>query len=152
VSLIAALRRARHLSVHDHALLIESLVIALALELALRLTPFARVRRWFGASNRTGSAPTSEVHARLARFAGAAYRVLPLPGTCLRQSLVLCALLKRRDLPGRLCLGVRRRGDTLTWGPPSDGPIQAHAWVECGAGDLVPSSEPRFLELRPHRG
>jgi Transglutaminase-like superfamily len=154
VSLGAALGRARSLSLHDYALLFESVTLAVALELALWLMPFARVREWFRADeNPTRSAVTPELHARLSRFAAGAYRLLPLPGTCLRHSLVLCALLGRRGMRGRLCLGVQKHAGTLN----------AHAWVECEglprrssaeggtkAGGPV-ETESAFVELRSHR-
>lgn len=45
---------------------------------------------------------------------------LPLPTLCLTRSLALAWILRRRGLPGELCLGVRN----------STGAFEAHAWVE----------------------
>ena len=51
--------------------------------------------------------------------------------TCLRQALVADAMLRRRDFPSRLRLGVQlhRR--------PSSTSLQSHAWVECDGAIVV---------------
>jgi hypothetical protein len=43
-----------------------------------------------------------------------------LPTTCLSRSIVLCGMLRKRNLPANLQIGVRAEA----------GHIQAHAWVE----------------------
>jgi hypothetical protein len=114
----------------DYGALIESVVLALVIELALKLMPFSRL---LGLLNRLGSSPGSATIGpdvpcrRLERFAAAAYRLLPLDATCLRESLVLYGLLRRRGASPRLCLGVRKDGRALS----------AHAWVECAGHTLV---------------
>ena len=55
--------------------------------------------------------------ARLARIAG---RRGPVAASCLRQSLVVRAWLRRRGLDAQLRIGVRKAGEAL----------DAHAWVE----------------------
>ena len=121
--MVALARRAWRLGAADWALLAESLALAIGIELALRLMPFSRVLRWSDSIRKDGpDGPTiHELYWRLARFTAATYRLLPVPSTCLRESLVLCTLLKRRGASARLCLGVSKDGPSLA----------AHAWVEC---------------------
>jgi hypothetical protein len=143
VSLRTACRRARSLSAADYPLLVESMIVAMGLELALVALPFSKVRQWFGADggSRAQSATiTSAAYDRLTRFAAAPYRILPLPRTCLRESLVLCTLLNRRRIPYRLCLGVHKQ----------QGMLHAHAWVECASNPLE-TRDPAFFELQPYR-
>jgi len=72
----------------------------------------------------------------LDRFAAAAYRLLPIDSTCLRESLVLYALLRRRGATPRLCVGVKKNGKGLA----------AHAWIEC-ADISTRSGHTSFVEL-----
>lgn len=138
--MVALARRAWKLGAADWALLAESMTLAIGIEIALGLMPFSRVLRWSDSARRGGSSdpPTSpELYWRLARFTAATYRLLPVPSTCLRESLVLCFLLNRRGASARLCLGVTKDGASLA----------AHAWVACDgvASDAARSS---FRELR----
>lgn len=58
-----------------------------------------------------------------------AARYTPWKSPCLSQVLVLQQLLARRNIPGCLCLGVRRGCDDTT-------ALDAHAWLQCG-DDIV---------------
>ena len=106
----------------DFVALIEACALAVAVEIALRVLPLATILR---AQQRVGrrrnrvNVDAAARTTRLARFAAAPYRAFAPRGTCLRQSLVLGTLLRRRGLPARVCFGVDRRGTALT----------AHAWV-----------------------
>jgi hypothetical protein len=66
-----------------------------------------------------------------------AYEILPFSPTCLRQSLVLHALLERRAVRSHVCLGVARNGAAL----------DAHAWIECDSF-VTDADVARFSELR----
>lgn len=117
----SAAHRLRSWTSADFVALVETCVLAVVVEIALRVLPLStilavqeRVRRHRNQTNVDAAA-----RARLARFAAAPYRAFAWRGTCLRQSLVLGALLRRRGLPARVCFGVDRRGAALT----------AHAWV-----------------------
>ena len=57
---------------------------------------------------------------RIARLVAIAAYHGPYRATCLRQSLALWWLLRRRGIPAELRIGVRK----------DDGELQAHAWVE----------------------
>ncbi len=63
---------------------------------------------------------------RVAELAGIAGRRGVITSTCLRQSLVVHAILRKRGLKPELKLGVRKR----------DGAVDAHAWVEVGSQAL----------------
>lgn len=107
----------------DYFAVVESVACAVGIELALRLVPFSKLLSLLDRMEPSSSALVRGVeHDRLARFAEAAYRVLPISRTCLRESLVLYALLRRRGAAPTLCIGVRKNGHTLA----------AHAWVEHG--------------------
>ena len=64
---------------------------------------------------------------RLAHLAALAGTRGPFPASCLRQSLLVYLLLRRRGLDPALLLGARRR----------DGRVDAHAWVELGGRALA---------------
>lgn len=113
--------RARGMTRADYATAVEVLGLAVWTEIAITMKPFSRVLDGISrvssshaVSTRSGDLP------RLNRFVTVAYDVLPFPPTCLRRSLVLHALLVRRHIDSRLCVGVARIGPVLT----------AHAWVE----------------------
>jgi hypothetical protein len=134
----SALRRFRTWTTADYAVLVETIVLAGLVELALSVLPLAAILRL---QERAGSGRSrmdvgAGHSARLSRFAAAPYRALGWRGSCLRESLVLGTLLRRRGLPARVCFGVDRRGLALT----------AHAWV---AVDNAPIGDGpmRFHEL-----
>ena len=134
----STLRRLRTWTPADYAALVETLVLAGVVELALASLPLAAIiRLQERVGDRRRSMPIDKGRAtRLARFAAAPYRALGWRGSCLRESLVLGTLLRRRGVPARVCFGVDRHGLGLA----------AHAWV---AVDETPVSEgaPRFHEL-----
>ena len=124
--------------VTDYVTAIEVVVLAVWIEVALTVMPFSRllqrVRRLPSDIPPASQAPID--YQRLIRFVAVAYEILPFPTTCLRQSLVLYALLERRAVPSRLCLGVALNGAAL----------DAHAWIECG-GIASDATVARFSEL-----
>jgi hypothetical protein len=67
-----------------------------------------------------GATTTADTAQRLARLVGIAANHGPYRATCLRQSLALWWLLRRRGIPAELRIGVRKQ----------QGELQAHAWVE----------------------
>ena len=69
---------------------------------------------------RPTSAQDLEDAQAFARLAGIAGRRGPVTTTCLRQSLVVRAWLRRRGLDAQLKIGVKKNGAAL----------DAHAWVE----------------------
>jgi Transglutaminase-like superfamily len=114
-------RRLRTWTPADYGALAEACALAVVVELALRLVPLSTILSLQEGVGRGRDRATIDVsaRARLARFAAAPYRALAWRGTCLRRSLVLGTLLRRRGVPARVCFGVDRRGAILA----------AHAWV-----------------------
>jgi hypothetical protein len=103
-----------------------AMMLALPLiEAALRLFDYQRTQRWLERhSERAGSrrADPGDLSAAqdLAKLASIAGRHGAISATCLRQSLLLYWLLRRRGLDPQLKLGVRKH----------DSVFDAHAWVE----------------------
>ena len=132
------LRRLRAWTIADYAMVIESLATAALVEIALR---FCSIQTILGAietirPERVATALDDGARARLSRIAAAPYRATSPRLNCLRHSLVLCAMLRRRGAPARLCIGVERLGDGLA----------AHAWVDVPGMDRDDGLS-RFREL-----
>lgn len=113
------LRKLRDLSWDEQAVLCRAAVLLLAAEIGLRLFPFGTLANWVQQSRSSSSATSFPSPERMAWLVAAAARNSWLRPTCLRQSLVLCALLRARGLAARLAIG--------TTSPREE--FQAHAWV-----------------------
>ena len=115
--------RVRLLTASEWVVLAESALLAVGLEAALRLLPLARVLDAVHAPGASAPAtqPDRAVQERLARLARWPFKVLPLPGTCLRIALVQVAVLRRRGVPAIVRFGVRRGA----------GDLEFHAWADC---------------------
>lgn len=72
----------------------------------------------------------SECARSIARLVGIAARHGPYRANCLRQSLALCWLLRRRSVRTELRIGVRKENQEF----------QAHAWVEYQGNVLADTS------------
>jgi hypothetical protein len=115
--------RVRLVTASEWVVLAESAVLAVGIEAGLRLLPLARVLD--AVHSRRGGAhppnPDRVVQERLARLARWPFKLLPLPGTCLRIALVQVAVLRRRRVPAIVRFGVRRHA----------GDLEFHAWADC---------------------
>ena len=80
--------------------------------------------------------PVYEAGLRLARATSRTITKLPVDSRCLMRSLVLTALLARRDVSGTVVIGVR---------PGEE--FGAHAWVELGGRPLLPPDEAIYARL-----
>jgi hypothetical protein len=125
------------LSRHDAAVLLEAGCLLPSIELGLRVLPLdALLRRIGGPAPR----PQADVDPRRAALLidrlGAIY---PLNATCLKKSLVLLRVLRRRGYAAELRLGVRR----------VDGAFASHAWVECGDHRLLDDGDADLFEPMP---
>lgn len=122
----------------------------LAVDLALRVWGFERVRRRLERSAPAGAGGTAATETadpaarlaaadRLARLAEVAARRNLYPIRCLARALTVRHLLARRGVVARLRLGVRR----------SAGSLDAHAWVELEGRPLgePPEVTGRFAAL-----
>ena len=132
------LRRWWALPAKERWLLVEAAILLPVTRAMLRSVGFVRTRRFFESPGvptaaREIDSESVGAAARIGWLVGVAARHAPFQVTCLPRSLVLCRLLRRRGLPARLRIGVRRS--------PAD--LVAHAWVEVG-GHLIdePSSTP----------
>jgi hypothetical protein len=145
VALPALLRRWRSLAAGDRRLVREALFWFLAIRVALRLFRFARVARWAegrhrGREGRARTAAPAETPARIGWATRAvALRVAP-PRSCLAQALTAQVMLGARGRAATIRFGAKREGE---------GPLDAHAWLECDGAVLV-GDETRgdFVELR----
>lgn len=97
------------------------------ISLGLSLFGYVRTLRWLERMSSQDAmrdaTPTEIADAqRLARLAAIAGTHGPMEATCLRQSLLVHFLLRRKQLRPDLMIGVRRE----------DGAFDAHAWVQLG--------------------
>ncbi|MBL8134466.1 MAG: lasso peptide biosynthesis B2 protein [Anaerolineae bacterium] len=115
-----------------------SLALLPALALALNRVGMRRTRAFLEARARLAQSAdsTEEAHARarrIARMVNAAARYSPYKANCLKRSLALWWLLRRRGIDSDVRIGVRK----------AEGTFQAHAWVEMGG--VVVNDSPRFV-------
>jgi hypothetical protein len=126
----------RALSRSDWQLLAEAVAGAVALEVGLRVFPFNRLLTWFDGSHREHGSTAPEIgYDACRRAVDRAYQWMPVSQTCLKHSLVLYRLLRRRGLAVRFRLGVRRDRES----------IGAHAWVEWEPGESPAAQHSGFL-------
>ena len=115
------------LSSRDFVMAAEAAALVLPVEIALRRrvsldTLLAR----FARTGRIGGGEDSIDVGRAARLVEAVTACYPA-ATCLKKSLILFRLLRRRGIPAELRLGVRT----------VDGTFSAHAWIECEGRTLL---------------
>lgn len=105
-----------------------------AIDLLLRTIGFQRARAWLArwvpasALMRTVDATSLAYARRMADLARAVGGRSPWRTTCLRQALAVWLLLRRRQLPAEVRIGVIA----------GQAPFQAHAWVELDGVALDP--------------
>lgn len=139
-----ALRKARTMSRQEWQLLMAAGRLALFVEIALRALRFDELLARLEAVNARLEPLSPHGHseachpsrAACAHAVDLAYRLLPLPRTCLNESLTLFGLLRRQGLDARFCLGVRKEGERLA----------AHAWIQ--GEDTPPEIDPQ-ARLKP---
>jgi Transglutaminase-like superfamily len=118
--------RVLRLSAGDWRLLAEAIVVMPYIEVALRVMPLDRLLATLGREARVREQDLNLE--RTARLVDVLLRRYPFHPSCLKKSLVLFALARRRGLPAQLRIGVRKdRGELL-----------AHAWIECAGRTLIP--------------
>ncbi len=103
----------------------EAMLAALVVETGLRATSHPRLWHWAGVVPRDmASRPDPALLWAILRASYWACLLLPVRGTCLRESLVAARLLSRRGHPVTVQVGVRKAGPRL----------DSHAWLEDGDG------------------
>lgn len=107
-------------------------LVALPLiSLGLRLFGTLRTRRWLEANSERDIQPLDQAalqnSIRLGQLVEVAGNQSPLPSNCLRKSLLLYWLLRRRGQSPRFVIGVRKQPESF----------DAHAWVQLGDVPLL---------------
>jgi hypothetical protein len=109
------------------AYLREAAVMLIVARLAVRFIPPARIFAWVNRPPRHIRRFAAE---EISWISWAVESLAARPWTralCLPRALAAQAMLRRRGIAGRLCLGVRRTAEQL----------DAHAWVEIGGNTVV---------------
>jgi hypothetical protein len=128
------------LSGAEWALLAEAIVLIPYIELGLRLFPLDRLLATLGRDGRPRRPGHDMDLERTARIIEALFRHSPVRPSCLKKSLVLLRVARRRGLPAELRIGVTKSG----------GELLAHAWIECAGRPLFPGDEvERYSALPP---
>ena len=130
------LRKFLALPAPERRLLPLLMVLQPAISVALRLRGYRRTQHWLERRSQhptPHAASTTELTAaeRVATLAGIAGRRGPMATSCLRQSLAVFWVLRRRGLQPELKFGVDRIGESA----------DMHAWVEL---EGVPLAQPRM--------
>ena len=85
--------RLRLMTASDFGTALDTLWLAVCVEVALRVMPFSRLldrlRRVPSDTAVHDASSAAREYQRLLRFVAVAYEMLPFPSTCLRRSLVL---------------------------------------------------------------
>lgn len=124
--IMKTLQRLADLSLRDWLLLPPLVLSAIAIGVAARLAPLPSLIRVLDHSARQpwmARLPiVSQLHDldELIRLTGLAARIVQGPGCCLSRSLLRFWLLRARQEPAELLIGVAKNGDVL----------QSHAWIE----------------------
>jgi hypothetical protein len=140
MSASTVLRRLRRLTPSEVWALARAWWLLLAIDVGLRLLPFARLESWL-APWPIGTGADETAVPRLVWATAAAARHHLYPMRCLPRALCLRWLLGRLGIATALRIGVeRRRGDLL-----------AHAWVERDGRPVGEDGEvaDRFAPLHP---
>jgi hypothetical protein len=129
------------LSYQDFIMAMEAAALVLPVELALRRrgSLVTLVARFAGTDRRTdrGVRETIDV-GRAARLVDAVAACYPNI-TCLKKSLILLRLLRKRGIPAELRLGVRK----------VDEDFSAHAWIECAGRTLLDGGTAHLYSTLP---
>ncbi|MBK8025736.1 MAG: lasso peptide biosynthesis B2 protein [Chloroflexi bacterium] len=126
VIIVRKLRSFLALSGEERWTFLISLLLLPALAVALQRIGMRRTRSWLEHHVPPVAAPSASDAAtrapRMARMVNAAARRSPYKANCLKRSLALWWLLRRRGIDSELRIGVRKK----------DNALQAHAWIELG--------------------
>jgi hypothetical protein len=121
------LRKFRELSADDRMLFLKLWALLPVVSVLLRVLDYRRtlrlLSRWSATVPGQDDPPEDAMYyaLRLGRLARIAGRYVPTNGSCLRQSLLVSWLLRRRGIASDLRIGVQKQDA-----------FAAHAWVEVG--------------------
>lgn len=121
----------------------EAFVTVVLAQLAVRFIPAARVFAWANRPLRRSNRFASD-EAKWISWAVETVGAKPwMNALCLPRALAAHAMLHRRGIASRLCLGVARDGHDLA----------AHAWVEVGGREIISNPDAgRFKRLAEFGG
>ncbi|MFN8467425.1 MAG: lasso peptide biosynthesis B2 protein [Caldilineaceae bacterium] len=128
-----SLRKLSACSGGDRWLLLQAAAWLGALRAAILVLPFRRIARLMGLAPGENSAADPAQVARAVHIGWAVRTVAPRTpwqSVCLAQALAGAFLLRQRDLPGTVYLGVAKEGSAAN-------ALTAHAWLRCGDAILT---------------
>lgn len=115
-------RRLFGLTRQDLLIITEAVIMAIPIEFWLRRLPLDALIARLGKVGRGHRSVRSPIDIeRAARLVDALAMFYPLNPTCLKKSLVLFRILRKRGIAAELRLGVRKVQDRFA----------AHGWIEC---------------------
>ena len=118
---------------------VEAAALVIPVELALRrqVSLATLVARFAGTHQNNRARETIDIGraARLVEAVAACYPNI----TCLKKSLILRRLLRKRGIPAELRLGVRKVDDDFS----------AHAWIECAGRTLLDGGTAHLYSTLP---
>jgi hypothetical protein len=114
-----------------------ALTLVLA-RLAVRFVPPARLVAWASRAPRRINRFSPHVVSWISWAVDTVGNKSWMQAACLPRALAAQAMLRRRGIASRLCLGVAREGEALS----------AHAWIELGHDIITGGAQaPRFTRL-----
>ncbi len=134
------LRKFLELCPGDRRLLLQAWLWLGAIRLGMWVLPASRQGRFvarLGQGKTKGRGLDSVMADRIVRAVSTASGYVPR-ATCLAQALAAQVLLKQRNLPATLQIGVARDGE---------GKLQAHAWLESGGRVLMGGTDTVYIPL-----
>jgi hypothetical protein len=134
-----ASRVAVRLTSRDLLMIGEALILMPVVEVGLRTMPIHRLLCALGRQGANGARESAVDVRRAARIVETLARFYPFRPTCLKKSLVLLRLARRRGLPAELRIGVKK----------ASGEFSAHAWIECGGLTLLPGDGVEQYQVLP---
>ncbi len=121
----------------ERLLLLEAFALLGMARLMVLLTPFRFLARTLGKHMAETPAAVDSASSRSANLVGQAVRSAagntPWQSVCLPQAVTGQWMLKRRNIPATLYLGVKKS-------PESPDKLAAHAWLRCG-GKILTGAE-----------
>lgn len=128
-SLVSAPSKWRQRSGNERLMFVEAFTLLGLARLMVLVVPFRVLARSLGSHMSESHFSVSESNIRIARMVGQAVRSAanntPWKSVCLPQAVVGQWMLKRRNIPGTVYLGVMKNAVNTD-------KLAAHAWLRCG--------------------
>jgi hypothetical protein len=103
----------------------------------LARVPVSAILENLGSGTASLQATTGGVQAGIGRAIASAAARVPWRSDCLLQAMAASAMLRKRNLPSHVCIGVRRG---------ANGALEAHAWLVTNGG-IVTGMLPDLAEF-----